>query len=406
MRLRDRRLKADRPAQPRAFVISALGFGQIFSWGSSYYLPAVLAKPIAAETGWSLPWIVAGLTLGSLTAGLISPRVGQAIHERGGRPVMIVGTALLAVGLIALGLSPSLPLHLLAWVLIGAGMGCSLYDAAFATLGGLYGQEARRAITHLTLFGGFASTVCWPLSVLFLEWFGWRGTCFAYAAIHLGLTVPLYAGLIPRRGEPAARDGTEGSPPAATRTPTGRAQWVLFGLMATAFALGWGISSVFSVHLLTILQDRGLDLAAAVALGALIGPSQVGGRVFEMLFGKHYRPIHTLLISVALVSLGVGLLAANHSIAAAALVTYGAGVGISSIARGTLPLAIFGPERYPVWVGRLAGPALISGAVSPALAAILLERAGPDATLWVLEGLALANVGVALTLWAQSRKVR
>jgi hypothetical protein len=175
--------------------------------------------------------------------------------------------------------------------------------------------------------------------------------------------------------------------------------------MATAFALGWGISSVFYVHLLTILQDRGLDLAAAVALGALIGPSQVGGRLFEMLFGKHYRPIHTLLISVALVSLGVALLAANRSIAAAALVTYGAGVGISSIARGTLPLAIFGPERYAVWVGRLAGPALVAGAVSPALAAILLERAGPDATLWVLEALALANVGVALALWVQSRRL-
>ena len=316
---------------------------------------------------------VAGLTIGSLTAGLISARVGHAIQARGGRRVMMLGTIMLAGGLVALGFSPNLAVHLLAWLVIGAGLGFSLYDAAFSTLGRLYGQEARTAITHLTLFGGFASTVCWPLSALFLEWLGWRGACFAYAAMHLGITLPLYAAVLPpsaehhHSGGPRRQDGDCGAVEmSATR------QWLLFGLMAVAFSLGWSISSVFSVHLLTILQSRGLELAAAVALGALVGPSQVGGRVFEMLFGNHYRPIHTLLMSVVLVAIGVGLLAADISMIAAALVAYGAGVGISSIARGTLPLAIFGPERYAIWVGRLAAPALIAGAVSPALGALLL----------------------------------
>jgi MFS family permease len=390
----------------RGLVISALGVGQIFGWGSSYYLPAVLAKPIAADTGWSLAWVVAGLTIGSLTAGLISTRVGHAIQVHGGRVVMMLGVVLLAAGLTALGLSRTLALHLLAWVVIGAGMGCGLYDAAFATLGRLYGEEARRAITQLTLFGGFASTVCWPLSALCLEWLGWRATCFAYAAVHLGLILPLYALALPASGErPGAvasktQPGVGPMPPPSAR----KRQWLLFGLMATAFSLGWGISSVFSVHLLTILQARGLELAAAVALGALVGPSQVGGRTLEMLFGRHYRPIHTLLIAVVLVAAGVGLLAADIPMLALALVAYGAGVGIASIARGTLPLAVFGPERYAVWIGRLAGPALLAGAVAPTLAAGLLDLAGPAVMLYVLEAFALMNIGVVLLLWSSVRR--
>ena len=368
-------------------------------------LPARGAKPIAADTGWSLPWIVAGLTIGSLTAGLIATRVGREIQARGGRLVMIAGAFLLAAGLVALGVSPNLPLHLFAWIVIGIGMGCSLYEAAFSTLGELYGQDARKAITHLTLFGGFASTVCWPLSALFLEWLGWRGTCFAYASLHLGLILPVYATVLPldanhdSSATPSRQDG-QGE---AFEMP-GRRQWLLFGLMAVAFCLGWGISSVFSVHLLTILQSRGLDLAAAVALGALVGPSQVGGRLFEMLFGKHYRPIHTLLMSVVLVAIGVGLLAAGISLISVALVAYGAGVGISSIARGTLPLAIFGAKRYAIWVGRLAGPALLAGALSPTIAALLLDQAGVDLTVVVLAALAILNIVAALLLWSVQRR--
>ena len=383
-------------------VITALGLGQILGWGSSYYLPAVLAKPIAVDTGWSLPWIVTGLSIGSITAGLIAPRVGRAIQVRGGRPVMATGAVLLALGLLALSLAPSLPLHLLAWVVIGGGMGCSLYDAAFSTLGTLYGQEARRAITTLTLFGGFASTICWPMSAFFLERLGWRGTCFAYALLHLGLTLPLYGLVLPSSSEVDA-----GSRPFPSESrvreiagePVPDRQWLVFAILATGISLGWAISSVLSVHLLTILQATGFDLLDAVALGALVGPSQVSGRGVEMALGKHYRPIWTLAISVLLVASGLGLLIISPSITVAALIFYGAGIGIASIARGTLPLAIFGAERYPIWVGRLAAPTLIAGAVSPALAAVLLERAGPTITLYMLEGLALVNVSVALVLF-------
>jgi len=162
-----------------------LGVTQIFAWGSSYYLPAVLAKPIAADTGWSLSWVVGGLSLGLLVAGLVSPWVGRAIARSGGRPVLALSAGLLAAGLSALALAHSLPAFLIAWLLVGLGMGAGLYDPAFATLGRLYGHGGRSAITTLTLFGGFASTVCWPLSAFLDAHLGWRGACLVYAGFQL-----------------------------------------------------------------------------------------------------------------------------------------------------------------------------------------------------------------------------
>ena len=181
----------------RVVVISALGVTQIFAWGSSYYLLAVLAAPIVAETGWSLTWVVGGLSLGLLTAGLVSPSVGRAIARRGGRPVLAVSAGLLAAayppgaGALASGVSDRL-------VVIGLGMGAGLYDPAFATLGRLYGQSGRSAITTLTLFGGFASTVCWPLSAFLEAHLGWRGACLVYAGFQLAVALPIYLFVLPR----------------------------------------------------------------------------------------------------------------------------------------------------------------------------------------------------------------
>lgn len=175
-------------ARPRWAVVSSVGVAQILAWGSSYYLTAVLAGPVTADTGWPLSWVVGGLSIGLLVSGLVSPRVGHLIERRGGRPVLAGSACLLAVGLLALGLAPTLPFFVAAWIVIGFGMGAGLYDPAFSTLGRLYGENARSAITHLTLFGGFASTVCWPLSAFLVEHVGWRSTCLTYAAIHVVVT--------------------------------------------------------------------------------------------------------------------------------------------------------------------------------------------------------------------------
>ena len=189
----------------RPVVVTALGIAQILAWGTSFYFPAVLAAPIVADTGWSLAWVVGGVSIGLLTAGLIAPRVGAIIDQRGGRPVLAASSLLYAAGLAGIGLAPSLPVYLLAWVVLGGGMGTGLYDAVFAALGKLYGREARTPITNLTLFGGFASTVCWPLSAFLAETYGWRAACLIYAVLHLVISLPLQMAVMPPRSALQAR---------------------------------------------------------------------------------------------------------------------------------------------------------------------------------------------------------
>jgi MFS family permease len=383
-------------------VITTLGITQILAWGSSFYLPAVLAKPIAADTGWSLGWVVGGLSVGLLAAGLVAPKVGRTIDANGGRPVLICSSILLGLGLATLGLAHSLPVYLAAWLLMGVGMGAGLYDAAFATLGRLYGKQARSAITTLTLWGGFASTVCWPLSAYLVEHIGWRGACGVYAAIQAFISLPLHAFVLPRVAtvRSDAKSSGSASDAAAPAILTGARRTRAFLLLAAVLTLGAITASMIGVHLLTFLQSRGLELAAAVGLGALVGPSQVGARVVEMAFGRHYHPIWTMVASVTLVAAGVILLLAGFPILALALALYGAGNGIGSIAKGTLPLALFGPLGYASLMGKLAMPSMLAQALSPSIGAVLIEWNGPDAALSVLAGLACLNLGLVALLWA------
>ncbi|MBV9775980.1 MAG: MFS transporter, partial [Acetobacteraceae bacterium] len=205
----------------RIAVLAVLGVGQIIAWGGTFYLPAVLAEPIARDTGWPLSWVVGGLSVGTLVSGLASPSVGALVERHGGRPVLAASSAALAFGLLLLAAARGLGLFLLAWIVLGMGMGAGLYDAAFATLGRLYGREARGAITALTLIAGFASTLCWPFSAWVLHLAGWRVTCLAYAALNLGVVLPLYWTVLPRearRGAASARGAREaGTKPARSR---------------------------------------------------------------------------------------------------------------------------------------------------------------------------------------------
>ncbi|MES1151484.1 MAG: MFS transporter, partial [Dongia sp.] len=303
-------------------IVTALGVTQILAWGSSYYLLAVLAKPIAADTGWSLTWIVAGLSLGLLIAGLVSPLVGRQIHRRGGRPVLATSAAMLGIGLLGLALAPNLAVFIAAWIAIGIGMGAGLYDAAFSTLGRLYGQRARHYITTLTLFGGLASTACWPLSAFLVTEVGWRGACATYAAIHLLFSLPVYLIVIADRHAPSwgtadAKDGHRVQPLRRLRA--------IFVLLAIAIMIGSALTTIISVHLLTMLQARGITLGAAVVLGAMVGPAQVGARFIEMLVSRYHHPIWTKIASVCLMASGLGLFWAGIPIVALALILYGAG---------------------------------------------------------------------------------
>ncbi|GIX49114.1 MAG: MFS transporter [Candidatus Tectimicrobiota bacterium] len=382
----------------RGAVVALLGITQCLAWGSSYYLLAVLAKPIAADTGWSLPHVVAGLSLGLLVAGLASPAMGRAVERRGGRPVLAAGSAVFALGLAGLGLAQTLPGYFLAWAVLGLGMALGLYDAAFATLGRLYGTQARGLITNLTLIGGFASTAAWPLSAFLVATWGWRGACFAYAGLHLALGLPLHLFLLPREKQAPLAAPPPAATPAAPAAAK-RRQVLLVWLLGVQFTLQVVISSVLSVHLLVLLQRLGLDLTAAVALGTLVGPSQVGGRLLEAAVGRRFHPVSTAIAASLFVTAGVGLLFTAHpSVMAAGCVLYGAGNGIKTIVKGTLPLALFGAAGYATLLGRLALPMLLAQAIAPTLVAVAWAEAQPEGLLGFLTAVALLNVFLAYAL--------
>lgn len=381
-------------------IVAALGVVTILTYGSSYYLLAVVAKAIVAEMGWPLAWVVGGLAVGSLTYGLVSPRTGRLIAAYGGRKTMAGGCLVLAAGLALLGLSGNLVSFFAAWTVIGLGMSASLYTAAFSTLGRIFGDKARPAISTLTLFGGFASTVCWPLTTLLMETYGWRSACFAYAVIHLAVSIPLIFFGLPAEEHQVSEAATSDQAP--SEAPT--AHRFAFLILA-AVSIGCEIiSTVIAVHLITLLTERGYSLAFAVSMGMLLGPAQVGARAIEMVVGRKLHPIWTLIASVTLVTAGMALLLVDFSLPGAALVLYGAGNGIWSIARGTLPLSLFGKDRYPIVMGRLARPALIAQAAAPTITAIILSSMGVWPTLAMLVVIGVVNVSLAISLFRVNQK--
>lgn len=375
-------------------VASAVGIAQILAFGSTFYLPAVLARPIVDDTGWSFTWVVSGLSLAMLVSGLISPSVGRLIHRFGGRPVLSSSAILLAAGLAVMAAAPSLPIYLLGWLVVGFGMATGLYDAAFSSLGRLYGEKARGAITWVTLFGGFASTVCWPLSAFLVENFGWRATCLAYAAAYLLISLPAYWFFVPKtvpaRAAVHAVSDSE-TKPASPYT-------LVFFVLAAILTLAAMIASMLSVHLLTLLQSRGMDLATAVAFGTIVGPAQVVGRIGELAVGKNYHPIWAMVAAVALMAGGLALLPGELSLTALALLLYGAGNGIMTIAKGTLPLVLFDVRDYALMMGRLATLPLLIQALAPTIGALLLDWGGSALMLTVLLGAAVVNLGLTWSL--------
>ncbi|MEJ6392767.1 MFS transporter [Gymnodinialimonas sp. 2305UL16-5] len=375
-------------------VTAALGIVQILTWGSSFYLLAVLGAPIMAETGWPRPAVMGGVSVALLASAFTAPRVGRIIAARGGRYVLSRGVVTLALGLAALGMAPNVSIYLAIWALIGCAMAASLYEAAFSTLGRLYGVSARGAITALTLWAGFASTICWPLSALLAETFGWRLTCLIYAALHLAITLPLV-----RFGLPADRKAeeikTKGVAPIAWSDPRLITLAVAGVCMAFVFA-------TISVHLIPLLLAQGYALAVAVGLGAVIGPAQVGARLLEMLGRERHAPVVTLIVASGCVATGLAGLAASLW-AAICLVIYGCGTGLWSIARGTVPLASFGADGYPAVMGKIAVPVIGASAVAPILGAIVTDSVGPEATLTLLLGVAGVAFIAALAHWRITR---
>jgi MFS family permease len=388
---------------PRGVLAGVLGSLQILSWGSTFYLLPVLAKPITADTGWPYDWVMGGVALGLLVAGLVSPRVGRTIARISGRIVLAGGSILIAVGLAMMALSTNVAVYLCGWAVMGMGMGAGLYDAAFSTLGALYGKDARSAITTVTLFGGFASTVCWPFSAWLVEHVGWRGACWTYAALHLCVGATLYLLVVPGRVSATLAKAGDAKTSSVRLLPAER---LVFAVLAAAFTIGAAILSLMGTQMITLLLGSGLELAEAVGLGMLIGPSAVGARLIEALAGSRYHPIWTLVASVTLVGCGAVLFFVGPAVFAFAIASYAAGNGIASIAKGTLPLALFGAPRYPGLMGRLGLPVLFAMSLAPYVGALIFEIGGVRATLKLFAVLAGTNILLVTTLFLLTRQQR
>jgi predicted MFS family arabinose efflux permease len=362
-------------------VIAALGTAQTLAWGSSYYLPAILADPIARDLGISNNWFFAAFSGSLVVSGLLGPRVGRQIDRVGGRQVLCTSNIILAAGLVLLGASSSLWLMSAAWLLLGVGMGLGLYDAAFGALGRIYGRDARSAITGITLIAGFASTVAWPLSSLGLETIGWRETCFGWALAHIVIGLPLNLSL--PRTEPGPAAQGIGSKP---HIPLDRTMV----LLSFAFAAAWTVTSSMAAHLPRVAEAFGATPAQALFAGMMIGPAQVGARIVEASFLSRFHPLLSARLACITNPIGVCVIAIFGGVAAPAFaLLYGAGNGILTIARGTLPLAIFGPENYAYRLGLIGAPSRICQALAPLAFGLLIEPLGRGVVA-VSAGLSLA----------------
>jgi MFS family permease len=378
--------------------VIGLGLAQTLAWGSTYYLPAILANAIAAELGLATAWIFTAFSAGLLLSAFLGPAAGRLIDVYGGRRVLPGSSLVFAAGLALLGASSGMVSLFASWLVIGAGMSAGLYEGAFSTLAGIYGRDARRTITGITLIAGFASTVCWPLSAYMDVTLGWRATCFVWAAAHLLIGLPINLLL------PAPRMHEKASAPGATGEAGGDGMLIMIGL-SFVFAATWFCSTAMAAHLPRLLQEAGASLPAAIAAAALVGPAQVGARVLEFWLMRHVHPIVSARIAaLAHPVAAAGLITTGAPAATFFTVVHGAGNGVMTIAKGTLPLALFGAAGYGVRQGILNAPARLLQSAAPFLFDLLLVRYG-TASLVVTGALGIASFLVLVALPVKTKSV-
>ncbi|MEG1624550.1 MFS transporter [Pseudomonas sp.] len=381
-------------------LVLALGITQILAWGSTFYLPAVLAGPIARDMGWSLSSVVGGLSWGMLVAGLCSPIAGRLIDRRGGRSVLVFSSLMLSAGLLGMSVATNLWLYYLAWSLLGLAMASGLYDAAFATLGTLLGERARGAITGLTLIGGFASTIGWPVMAALESWIGWRETCLVLVFVHVLVGLPIHWLAVPKPLDVGRVSALE----AQVALPLDHGSRRLFSLLAGLLTVIAFVMASLSVHLLTSLEQLGLPIVTVLAVGMVIGPAQVVARVLEFSIARHLHPTWSARVGILVSLIGICLFIPGVPwLAFVAAALYGAGNGILTIARGTLPLVLFGPQGYGARMGALALPMLLAQAAGPFTVAFVLSGKGASMMLVLMAMMAALALCGSLSLPTQTR---
>ncbi len=370
-----------RLSDPMLAAVVALGITQITGWGTSYYCLGVLAGPIGRDTGWSRGFVFLGFTVALLASGLVSSAVGRMIDRRGAHVVMTLGTLAVSAGLFALAHARSEAAYLAVWAFLGVGMRMCLYDAAFAALVQVAPSRGRTAISYLTLFGAFASSVFWVIGHAVEAHVGWRDTLALFAVINLVVCLPLHwFGLARRESDAHAARATHAAQRAEDGPPLeGRVRTIAIALFALIMSLNGYVFGVVSVQLVPMLEAAGLATAAAVWVASLKGVAQFGGRVVEIVFGRNLRAITVgrfaigvLPPSLLLLLLGTGSL----PLVVAFTLLMGASQGVITIVRGAVPLALFGAKGYGAVTGVIATPVLVVGAAAPTIFAWVVDHWG------------------------------
>lgn len=395
-------------------LVIALSMAQLVSWGSIFYAFAVLLEPMEAELGWSRPLLNAGLSAGLLVSGFCALPVGRLIDRHGGRWAMSFGSLLASLLLFAWSQVESVPAYFAIWLGLGVAKSMTLYEPVFTVVTRLFPLGYRQRITVITLAGGLASTVFIPLTAWAVSAYDWRQALQMLALCNLLLCLPVHALWLRDGGlrDEGLRDRSDRTAKAEAapqdRSPLHRAlRHPSFWGILVCFTCHGATMAVMAFHFIPLLGENGIGLAAAVAVYALIGPSQVGGRLL-LLFGRSLPFLVTGQIVMALFPVAILVLIlwpGELWLLFGFAIVYGTINGIATILRGTAVPEMLWREGYGAINGAISLPASISNALAPAAAALLWQWSGGyGAVMWVVFGLLLTSAAAFSFAVVKSRR--
>jgi predicted MFS family arabinose efflux permease len=368
---------------PTGRATLGLGITQIIGWGTTFLMPGVLGRAMQGDLGLPTEAIFAGITVSYTVGAVLSPHIGRLMDRTGSRLIMSLGSLVFAASIALLAAAQGAVVYFLAWTAMGIASTLALNTPASIALAQVAGARARQAIAILAIIGGFASTVFWPFTGALASMLGWRGALLVFAAMHIAICLPIHFFALPRT-----------APAPATTTATSTAgggvpaeqQPRVYMLLNISLATGAFVYTGFIIHAIEILRGVGHTTGMAVFLASLIGPSQVGIRIFELLFGHRYSFMMSAIMGSAMLPFGLGLMLLDGSNSIAVLIcvlAYGISNGLKAVQRATLPLALFGRAQFGFHMGRLAVAQGVMSAAAPTVLAAVLDHFGASGALWL-----------------------
>lgn len=391
---------------PASRATVGLGVTQIIGWGTTFLMPAVLGRYMQDDLGLPTEAIFLGVTVSYAVGAIIAPRIGHRIDRTGARLIMSLGSIVYALAIGLLAVAQGSVLYFLGWTVMGLASTLALNVPSSIALAQVAGPRARQAIAVLSIIAGFASTAFFPFTGALQAMFGWRGTLLIFAGMHLAICLPIHFLALPRTVPIPATTTT--APTTAGGVPPEQRSRV-YMLLNISLAAGSFVYTGFIIHAIEILRAVGHSEAAAVFLASLIGPSQVGIRIFELLFGHRYSFMMSAVIGSVMLPFGLGLMlidGGNSVVVIVCILAYGISNGLKAVQRATLPLALFGRSEFGHYMGRLAVAQGVMSAASPTVLAFMISRTGAAGTLWLTFTFGMVSLVTMIMLARIAKTVR